>query len=124
MKAILLSIKPIYVQRIMDGSKKYEYRKRLAKKDVDVIYIYATSSIKKVVAKARISSRLEGSPKELWNKTKEHAGIEEKAYMGYFKSSKIAYAYGLKDIEVFKEPKDLKDYGVGVAPQSFAYLDV
>ena len=39
MSTILISIKPEYVEKIFDGSKKYEYRRRLANKAVDKILV-------------------------------------------------------------------------------------
>ena len=37
MATILLSIKPEYVERIFNGSKKYEFRKHLPQEKVDKI---------------------------------------------------------------------------------------
>ena len=54
MKAILLSIKPEYVDRILAGTKKYEYRKRLARSNSSVLLVYSTSPVMKVVAKVEI----------------------------------------------------------------------
>jgi predicted transcriptional regulator len=34
-----------------------------------------------------------------------------------------AIAYKLKDVVVYDTPKDLSDYGISQAPQSFVYLD-
>ena len=48
---ILISINPEYVNEILSGRKKYEYRKVKAKKDnVDKMIIYATAPVMKVVA--------------------------------------------------------------------------
>jgi type I restriction enzyme, S subunit len=45
---VLLSIKPRYVEAIIDGRKKYEFRKnKFAMKDINCAYIYSTSPIKK-----------------------------------------------------------------------------
>jgi len=35
MTSILLSIKPKYVQKIIEGSKKYEFRKQIFKKNIE-----------------------------------------------------------------------------------------
>ena len=51
MKALLLSIKPEYVEKILQGEKKFEYRKRLAKEDVSYIYVYSTAPSMKVVSR-------------------------------------------------------------------------
>lgn len=47
---ILLSMKPEYVEKVLSGEKKYEFRKRIWKKDVDWFFIIATSPIKMMVA--------------------------------------------------------------------------
>ena len=65
MKALLLPIKPEYVERILQGTKKYEYRKRLAKENVSVIYIYITAPSMKIVASVQIVGRLSASPTAL-----------------------------------------------------------
>ncbi len=38
---------PEYVKKIISGKKKYEYRTKVAKQDVDKIIIYETTPIKK-----------------------------------------------------------------------------
>ena len=39
--SIILPIKPIYSDMILVGKKKYEYRKKLCRKDIEKIYIYS-----------------------------------------------------------------------------------
>ena len=123
MSAILLSIRPEYVKSILDGTKKYEYRKRLANNDVKYIYIYSTSPVMKVVAKAEITDVLHASPTALWERTKKSAGISRQNYRYYFKGCKTAYAYQLGTIQTFSSPKDLQDFGIAIAPQSFVYVN-
>lgn len=122
-RAILVAIRPEYVQRIFDGSKTYEFRKRLAKEDCDILLIYCTAPISKVVGKARISERMADTPEGLWSKTKDTAGISREAFMDYFKNSPIAYAYKLEEVEKFANTRELKSYGVTAAPQSFVYVE-
>ena len=53
---VLLSIKPEFVEKIFDGSKKYEYRKVLPKRtDISVIVIYASAPVQRVVGEFRIN---------------------------------------------------------------------
>ncbi|MGE4714260.1 ASCH domain-containing protein [Bifidobacterium breve] len=71
MKAIL-SIRPEYVDRILSGEKKYEFRKRIFKReDVDTIVIYSTSPCCRVVAEASIAEIIQDSPERIWKKTKK-----------------------------------------------------
>lgn len=124
MKALLLSIKPEYVEKILQGEKKFEYRKRLAKEDVSYIYVYSTAPSMKVVASVHIEGHLSDSPTALWEKTKASAGISRAKFRDYFRGCKTAYAYKLGKVEVFESPKNLSDFGVAVAPQSFVYIKI
>lgn len=124
MKALLLSIKPEYVEKILQGTKKFEYRKRLAKEDVSVIYIYSTSPSMKVVASVQVIGRLSASPTALWEKTKAAAGISRAKYRDYFQGCKTAYAYELGEVEIFESEKNLSDFGIDTAPQSFVYIEI
>lgn len=124
MKALLLSIKREYVEKILQGEKKFEYRKRLAKEDVSYIYVYSTAPSMKVVASVHIEGHLSDSPTALWEKTKAAAGISRAKFRDYFRGCKTAYAYKLGKVEVFESPKNLSDFGVAVAPQSFVYIKI
>lgn len=124
MKAILLSIKPQYVNQILEGNKKYEYRKSLAKKKCDTILIYSSSPVKKIVASAKIDNTISDSPTSLWKKTKKYSGICYSDFMEYFQCREIAHAYKLSSIHIFETPFELKDFGIKTAPQSFLYVEI
>lgn len=119
---IIISIRPEYVSRILDGSKRFEYRRKAAKKDVSSIIIYETAPVKRVVAEAEILEVLSMPPAELWEETKEHSGINKAFFDSYFAGRKIAYAYRLGKVKVFQDPQPLSCYGLSGAPQSFAYV--
>lgn len=121
-RKIVLSIKPEYVAKILDGSKKFEYRTRAAKKNVDSIIIYETAPMKKVVAEAEILDVLAMPPEDLWKLTEKESGIRKSFFDSYFKNRKIAYAYKLGKITVFNKPQSLSHFGLLKAPQSFAYV--
>ena len=124
MKAILLSIKPEYVERILAGTKKYEYRKRLARNKSSILLVYSTSPIMKIVARVEIRGTISAAPSTLWEQTKSNAGIIRKKYREYFHGCKTAYAYELGKVERFNPPHDLSDYNIMIAPQSFSYVDI
>lgn len=123
MKELLLSIKPEYVTRILQGTKKYEYRKRLARENVSKIYIYCATPVMKVVGSVDVLGNIEKSPSALWEETKEHAGISRAKYREYFRGCKTACAYKLGNVTIFEHPLDLVTFGVSSAPQSFVYID-
>ena len=123
MTAILLPIKPIYVGRLLNGTKKYEYRKRMPKQDIKEIYIYSTSPEMRIVGVAKVISTLEASPSSLWEKTKGHAGISRERYRTYFKGCRSAYAYEIGEVLPLPTALKLIDLGINFVPQSFMYLD-
>lgn len=49
MATILLVIKPEFIERIFSGDKKFEFRRRVARRGVDKIIIYATRPVCAVV---------------------------------------------------------------------------
>ena len=120
----MLSINPEYVERILSGTKKYEFRKRLANRAVDKILIYSTSPIMKVVGEAQIVETISASPTVLWETTKKFAGISRKKYREYFKGCKVAHAYQLGQVMRYDPPKALGEFNISIPPQSFVYLSV
>lgn len=78
---ILISIKPEFVVSIMDGKKKYEFRKMACKKSVDKIVIYSTSPVSKVVGEADVETVLIDTPDKIWQETKEQAGINQQFFI-------------------------------------------
>ena len=123
MSSILMSIKPKFVAEIFSGKKKYEFRKRVCKKKVDKIIIYSTFPVCKVVGEAEINNVLIDSPNRVWSITKNYAGIEKKFFDNYFANKDVATAYELTNVKKYPEPKELSEFGVRVAPQSYQYVD-
>ena len=84
---ILMPINPEYVDEILSGNKKYEYRKIKAKrKNIDKMLIYSTSPIMRIVGEVDILDILEDSPDKLWEKTKRYSGITKDFYTKYYKN--------------------------------------
>ena len=120
-KTIVISIYPEYVEKIINGIKKYEYRTRAAKQDVNKIIIYETLPVKKIVAEVEIVEVLVMEPNDLWNETKNFSGITKEFFDKYFKNKKVAYAYRLGNVN--DKPKELVEFGLKSAPQSYVYVN-
>lgn len=123
MTKVLMSIKPEYVEKILNGTKKYEYRKMKTKLDIDKIIIYSTNPVKKVVAEVEVKNILIDTPENIWNKTKEYSGTTKKFYDAYFKNKKEAIAYELYEIIIYDNPKTLSELGINNVPQSYMYIN-
>ena len=120
---IIISINPEHVESIINGTKKFEYRTKAAKCDIGKIIIYETTPVKKVVAEVEIVDVLMMEPYQLWKKTSKQSGISKDYFDTYFKNRKVAYAYRLGKIKVYDKPRELNEFGLRFAPQSFAYVD-
>ena len=122
--SVLLSIKPKYVEEIENGSKLYEFRRVIFKKDADEIYVYATAPIKQIVGKICVDKIIKDTPINLWNKYKKKAGIKENDFFNYFSGKDIGYAIKIKQFESFDEPINPYEKNPNfVPPQSYAYID-
>lgn len=123
MATILLSIKPEYVERIFNGSKKYEFRKHLPQQKVDKIIVYSTDPVQRIVGEVEVLGALSMKPSPLWELTKNFAGISRAKYRAYFKGCSAAYAFQLGQIQIYESQKTLQDLGIKNAPQSFVYIN-
>ena len=121
--SILLSIKPEYVEKILKGEKRYEFRRKLCQKEVDKIYIYETSPVKKVVGEAVDIEKLQGDKEMIWEQTKGVAGVTREGFDQYFADMKTAGAYYLGKVKVYETARDIKSFGISAAPQSFVYVE-
>ena len=119
----MLSINPNHVENIMNGTKRYEYRKVACKRHVDKILIYSTNPIMSVVGEEDAEDVLIDNPERIWKKTKKNSGIDKCFFDQYFDNRELAVAYKLKNVIKYSEPKELKDYGINNAPQSFQYVE-
>lgn len=122
MNKILVSIKPECVKEILSGRKKYEYRKIKPKNSVDAMVMYSSAPVMKIFAEVNIEEIIEGNPDEVWEKTRNGSGTNKKLYDEYFKNKNIAVAYKLGKIKVYEKPKELIEFGLNHAPQSYVYL--
>ncbi|NSV19766.1 ASCH domain-containing protein [Enterococcus faecalis] len=122
MSTILLSIHPKFVDKIMTGEKKFEFRRVIAKRNPNKIIIYSTSPVCKVIGEAEVEDIIIDNPEKVWKETKKFSGVEKEFYVEYFDNRDLAVAYKLKNVIKYISPIDLKYFGIKVAPQSFVYV--
>lgn len=118
MKPFVFAIRPQYVARLLDGSKRVEYRTRRPRLERgDTILIYETAPTSAVVARATVIDVIVGAPAWVWSKTWYDGGIAGPDFMAYFDGREIAVAIEL-DVEALPGHVPLPD---GMAPpQSWA----
>jgi len=119
---MLLSIKPQHVENILNGNKKFEFRKVRCRPDVDKIVIYATSPVMQIVGEANILEIIQDEVEKVWEITSLHAGVSRQFYDKYYQGKDQAVAYKLGKVKKYKRPLQLSDFGISFAPQSFVYI--
>ena len=120
---VILSIKPEFAEKIFNGSKRFEFRRRLYKnQEVKAVIVYASAPISKIIGEFEIGSVLHDDLCSLWNTTNEFSGISKEYYLDYFKGKESGYAIAVKNAEKYDLPICIKEsYGL-TPPQSFAYV--
>jgi predicted transcriptional regulator len=120
---VLLSIKPEFAHKIFEGTKKYEFRKSIFKReDIKTVVVYASSPVQQVIGEFEIENILCKEVELLWQITQQFAGISKDFYDDYFANKEMAFAIQIGKIHKFQHPKRLSDYDIDCAPQSFTYL--
>jgi len=121
---VILSIKPKYVQSILSGVKRYEFRKSIfSEKYVKEAYIYVTAPTKRIVGQFEIGGIIRDSPECLWDRLGPLSGMNEAEFFGYFQETRIGSAIEIKHVEIFDPQYDPKELIPGFKPpQSFCYL--
>lgn len=123
MTSVLLSIKPKYANAIVEGAKRYEFRRVIFKRRITSIYIYSTSPVNKIVGLFEIDRIIKEHPQEIWDMCHEHAGISESDFFNYF--GKFAVAYAIKIKNAYRFVREIDPYGYienFKPPRSFCYV--
>ncbi|SRR5579885_2905795 len=124
-KVAFLPIKPVYAERLMDGTKCFEFRRRPMSDDVTHIVVYASSPYKRILGIVEVSSIQCGSVRSVWNKTREHAGISRAEYLHYFEGASVAYAIAIDPSKTLRFDEHISPSDIErnfVVPQSFKYV--
>lgn len=119
-KVLLISIHPKFVEKILTGEKRFEFRKHIPSCEISHLLIHATAPEKHLVAIVEIEQILQAPPSVLWEQTKYAAGISRSFFREYFYGSKIASAFQLG--RVFPIPEDVAQQIAYLPPQSYSYF--
>lgn len=123
-QSILLSIRPGYCRRILSGEKIVEIRKTrpvLTGYDPPAVYLYETRDGRGAVVGKCICYRIVRleSPKDKY--IQRASCLTEREIASYAKGGKY-YAWFLKDVFPYQNPRPLAEFGLSRAPQSWRYL--
>lgn len=127
-RALFISVKPEFVEKIFNGSKTIELRKSApnVKKD-DIVIIYSTSPVMAVIGTCRVKEIITSKPLKLWNEYSNKFGIDKKRYFEYFEGKEVAVGIVLKDVTKIKKEISLSKLRSKFSnfhpPQTYRYFD-
>ena len=122
MRDVIFSLKPAYAEKILSGEKTVEFRKNLCAESIGKILIYETSPVKKITGEVCVDAIVSGPPEEVWERLGERAAMTRMAYDRYYLKRNRAVAYCLSRPVRYEKARELSEYGVSSAPQSFTYV--
>jgi type I restriction enzyme S subunit len=120
----ILSIKPQYADAIFSGLKKVEFRKFAFKKDVEKVFVYSISPVKKIIGYFTFNTIVENSPQILWEQFGRIGFIGEDEFFKYFENKNTGFSICIESTYKFLESIDpYKEFKNFIPPQSFCYAN-
>ena len=103
----LLSIRPMFAEKIMAGGKRVEFRKTRFREDVSHAVVYATSPVQRVLGYFNVQGIIAASPSEVWARFRAVGGIDQRQFDAYYADSETAVAIVIGDVVALPEPAPL-----------------
>lgn len=110
MKTGIISINPEFADRIFDGSKKYEFRRKAPRVDSTFrLLVYATAPRRALIGEIVVSQVITDTPPRLWARTSHAAGIDEERFVAYFQGLDQANALEIETTKRFPAARPLEE---------------
>jgi predicted transcriptional regulator len=124
---VLMSIRPLYASKILDGHKTVELRRKFP--EVRAIgataIIYSSSPVSAIVGRARIKHVIKLPVARIWKEHGASACISKSEFDAYFAGLRDGFAIVLEGVQSLKEQFKAIDleaqFGI-VPPQSYRYV--
>jgi len=108
LNGIVMSIHPNYSNKILNGEKIFEIRRKFnIKWKNHKVAIYSSSPAKELVGYATIQNVIEGEPELVWNEYSDKLGCSKLEYNNYTKGLNKVYAISLSDVCKYHSPLSL-----------------
>lgn len=123
---VVLSIRPQYSEKIMEGKKTVELRRRfpMSTSKGSIVYIYSTSPVRAMVGSAEISDVIKMSVADIWEQYSDCAFIKKEDFDVYFSGVEEGYALEFSNVRPLPRPlklNELRERFGFQPPQSFLY---
>jgi predicted transcriptional regulator len=123
---VVLSVRPVYSDKILEGKKTVELRRRfpVAAPRGTIAYIYSTSPVRAMVGSTEIENVIKLPVAEIWKKFGTMAQITKTDFDDYFAGVREGFALKISNARPFSRPvnlAELRDRFGFEPPQSFLY---
>jgi len=103
-EGLLMSIEPVFADRILRGEKKVEIRRRFSRKWIGrTVRLYSSAPMQSLVGDAKIGNVVSGTPEEIWNTYAPFIGCTKIEYDNYTTSLRQVYAILLSEVRPYIE---------------------
>ncbi|WP_262029429.1 hypothetical protein [Microvirga sp. Mcv34] len=124
---VLMSIRPQYVRKILEGTKTVELRRKFSQNfQSGVLLIYATAPVMAVVGAARIVLAKDMPITQIWRMHRKESGVCKTEFDAYFHNVERGYVLSLSQVMPLENcvtrGEMYERYGL-VPPQSYRILD-
>ncbi|ADN37046.1 protein of unknown function DUF437 [Methanolacinia petrolearia DSM 11571] len=124
--AALMAIRPEYVEKIAEGTKTFELRRKIGQEFVErkipTIAVYSSAPTQRIVGLIEVLKVHHMSLKDLWRLVEGSAGISYIQYQEYFKGVSSGYAIEiLRYIPTFYST--LSELGITRPPQNYQFIN-
>ena len=124
---LFLSVKPVFANKILDGSKTIELRRiRPHVVPGQSVLIYSSSPEMSLLGRAFIEEILCNTPTTLWGQVKGAAGVTRDEYDAYFAGASMAIGLRLGRTQRLRTPISLREIRVRwpwlKPPQSYRFV--
>ena len=127
--ALLVSIRPRFVEQIFAGTKTVELRRLRPRVQAgDLVVVYASGTQKALVGAFQIANVLAVSPTSIWRRFGAKTGLTKAEFDSYFTGLDTGFAIEVARTWQLAAPVHLatlrRQRGGFHAPQSYRYLDL
>ena len=120
----LMSIQPEFVERIMAGEKRVEFRKTSFSAPISHVIIYSTQPVRKITGFFEVGNLDMADPQELWERYERTSGISQAAFDAYYSNCESGVAIEIGHVFKLAEPLPLSTVShLLQPPQSFRYVE-
>lgn len=132
-KAVLISIRPQWCDKIIGGEKAIEIRKTRPKMETPFkCYIYCTRS---GVARGAFGKQGKVIGEFVCEQIKDYGIVRPETYgeyagtglsaaeMAAYSAGRPVYGWRISDLRIYDTPRELTAYGIKRPPQSFCYVE-